>query len=181
MVYSDLGDMFPIKELPFELRALIYPHALILQHDNSAPPLLLALAADTGLYAEAQLMYQKINATVTSKNQDVFGKLKMGELMKIRHLRFMFPGPYVPRHYTPFRSYLAPRCLVILCAFSWPFLTSWIVMPLDPTVFKYISLSSIIIYSARLSISPPWTRIRANILRSAIKPHHILLILSNNC
>jgi hypothetical protein len=89
-------DMFPIKELPFELRALIYPHTLILQHDNSAPTFLLALAADAVLYAEAQRIYRAINAIVTTKNQDAFGKLKMSELMSIRHLRLVFPGPYVP-------------------------------------------------------------------------------------
>jgi hypothetical protein len=88
--------MFPIQELPFELRALIYPHALVLQHDNSAPTLLLALAADPVLYAEAQSMYRAINAIVTTKTQDAFGKLKWSELMKTRHLRFVFPGPYVP-------------------------------------------------------------------------------------
>jgi hypothetical protein len=82
--------MFPLKELPFELRALIYPHALILQHDGNAPALLLALAADAGLFAEAQRIYQAINSTLTNENQDVFGKLKMSELMKIRHLKCVF-------------------------------------------------------------------------------------------
>jgi hypothetical protein len=110
MICSDLGDMFPIKELPFELRSLIYPHALILQHDNSAPSLLLALAADTGLYAEAQLIYQKINATVMTENQDTFGKLKMGELMKIRHLRCVFPGQYVPNYQLLFHFFLTIWC-----------------------------------------------------------------------
>jgi hypothetical protein len=84
--------MFPIKELPFELRALIYPHFLILQHDGNAPALLLALAADAGLFAEAQRTYQTINSTLTDENQDVFGKLKMSELMKIRHLKCVFPS-----------------------------------------------------------------------------------------
>jgi hypothetical protein len=84
--------MFPIKELPFELRALIYPHALILQHDGNAPALLLALAADAGLFAEAQRTYQAINSTLTNGNQDVFGKLKMSELMKTRHLKCVFPS-----------------------------------------------------------------------------------------
>jgi hypothetical protein len=82
--------MFPLKELPFELRALIYPHALILQHDGNALALLLALAADAGLFAEAQRTYQAINSTLTNENQDVFGKLKMSELMKIRHLKCVF-------------------------------------------------------------------------------------------
>lgn len=49
--------MFPIKELPFELRALVYPHALVLQPDDTAPNFLLALAADAGLYAEARSIY----------------------------------------------------------------------------------------------------------------------------
>jgi hypothetical protein len=84
--------MFPIKELPFELRALIYSHALILQHDGNAPALLLALAADAGLFAEAQRVYQTINSTLASENQDVFGKLKKSELMKIRHLTCVFPN-----------------------------------------------------------------------------------------
>jgi hypothetical protein len=99
--------MFPIKELPFELRALIYPHALILQHDNSAPNFLLALAADVSLYAEAQPIYQAINAIVTTDNQAAFGKLKMSELIRIRHLRCVFPGPYVPSLSSPRRSYPA--------------------------------------------------------------------------
>jgi hypothetical protein len=84
--------MFPIKGLPFELRALIYPHALIMQHDGSAPALLLALAADAGLFAQAQSIYQAINSTLTNENQDVFGKLKRSELMKIRHLKCVFPS-----------------------------------------------------------------------------------------
>jgi hypothetical protein len=84
--------MFTIKELPFELRVLIYPHALILQHDGNAPALLLALAADAGLFAEVQRAYQAINSTLTNKNQDVFGKLKRGELMRIRHLKCVFPS-----------------------------------------------------------------------------------------
>ena len=88
--------MFPIKELPFELRALIYPHALILQSDNTTPDFLLALAADAGLYAEARSIYRAINAIITTENQDAFGKLKMGELMRIRHLRCVFSNPYVP-------------------------------------------------------------------------------------
>jgi hypothetical protein len=88
--------MFPIKELPFELRALIYPHALILQPDNTAPDFLLALAADAGLYAEARSIYRAINAIITTENQDAFGKLKMSELMRIRHLRCVFSNPYVP-------------------------------------------------------------------------------------
>ena len=87
--------MFPIKELPFELRALIYPYALILQHDDSAPALLLALAADAELFAEAHRIYQAINSTLTAENQDVFGKLKLSELMRIRHLKCVFPGSYV--------------------------------------------------------------------------------------
>jgi hypothetical protein len=88
--------MFPIKELPFELRALIYPHALILRPDNAAPDFLLALAADAGLYAEARSIYRAINAIITTENQDAFGKLKMVELMRIRHLRCVFSSPYVP-------------------------------------------------------------------------------------
>jgi len=88
--------MFPIKELPFELRALIYPHALILQSDNTTPDFLLALAADAGLYAEARSIYRAINAIITTENQDAFGKLKMSELMRIRHLRCVFSNPYVP-------------------------------------------------------------------------------------
>jgi hypothetical protein len=88
--------MFPIKELPFELRALIYPHALIMQPDNTAPNFLLALAADATLYAEARSIYRAMNAILTTKNQDAFGQLKMSELMRIRHLRCVFPNPYVP-------------------------------------------------------------------------------------
>ena len=88
--------MFPIKELPYELRALVYPHALILQPDNTAPNFLLALAADATLYADARSIYRAINAILTTKNQDAFGKLKMSELMRIRHLRCVFPSLYVP-------------------------------------------------------------------------------------
>jgi hypothetical protein len=103
--------MFPIKELPFELRALIYPHALILQHDNSAPHLLYALAADADLYAEAQPIYQAINAIISTKNQDAFRKLKMSELTKIRHLRVVFPGVYVP-HYSASFSFLPHKMIL---------------------------------------------------------------------
>jgi hypothetical protein len=85
--------MFPIKELPFELRALIYPHALILQPDNTAPNFLLALAADATLYAEARSIFRANNEILTTKNQDALGKLRMTD---IRYLRCVFPSPDVP-------------------------------------------------------------------------------------
>ncbi|KAE9379975.1 hypothetical protein N431DRAFT_394414 [Stipitochalara longipes BDJ] len=112
--------MFPIKELPFELRSLIYPHALIVQHDNSAPNFLIALAADATLYAEVEPMYLAINATVTVESHDSFSKLKMSELMRIRHLRCVFPGPQAPgpQHLKIYKSLLHNNLLTATLDFS---------------------------------------------------------------
>lgn len=70
---------------------MVYPHTLILQHDNNAPAILLALAADAELYSEAVAVYKEINAKVTSENQEAFAKLKLHEAIKIRHLKIVFP------------------------------------------------------------------------------------------
>jgi hypothetical protein len=92
--------MFPIRSLPFEIRAMIYPHTLILQHDNNAPAILLALAADSELYSEALDVYKEINAKVTTENQEAFAKLKLGEAVKIRHLKIVFPDLLAAYVYT---------------------------------------------------------------------------------
>jgi hypothetical protein len=81
--------MFFFKKLPVEIRAMIYLDALELQHDDQAPALLLALAADKDIYSEVLPIYREINAKVTLENNDAFKKLHMTRLLKIKHIKIV--------------------------------------------------------------------------------------------
>lgn len=72
-VHSDLTDpttrmslaFKSIKDVLAELREMIFTHELCLPHNNKAPDLLVALAKEPELYAEAQAIYQRINVNLT--------------------------------------------------------------------------------------------------------------------
>ena len=84
--------MFPLKDLPPEIRTLIYPlcNNLQLQHDYQKPPLLLALAPDRELYLEAYQLYRDLNTVVTAKTIQQFVLQGKEELGRIQHLRLRF-------------------------------------------------------------------------------------------
>ena len=90
--------MFPLKDLPPEIRSLIYPlsNILKLEADYQAPALLLALAPDRELYREAYSLYRALNTVVTPRNLQDFGQLSEDALGRIRHLRLRFQPCEVP-------------------------------------------------------------------------------------
>lgn len=75
-----------LYKLPPEVRMKIYPHALALNHNNQPPALLLALAKEPILYAEARSLYLKINARVDQSNREAFKARPSKQLLQIRHL-----------------------------------------------------------------------------------------------
>ena len=81
--------MFPIKNLPAEIRDMIYPHALAIQHDNQAPPLLVALAADKELYVQAQKIYRQVNIHVSAKNEEAFKMERLSKMLKYNHIKLV--------------------------------------------------------------------------------------------
>jgi hypothetical protein len=58
-----------LYKLPPEVRMKIYPHALALNYNNQPPALLLTLAKEPILYAEARSLYLKINARVDQSTE----------------------------------------------------------------------------------------------------------------
>ena len=90
--------MFPLKDLPPEIRTLIYhlENNLQLQHDYQAPALLIALAPDCELYLEAYRVYKSLNMVVTPRNLASFVGQSEDELGKIKHLRLRFQPSEVP-------------------------------------------------------------------------------------
>jgi hypothetical protein len=82
--------MIPFKKFPPEVRNMIYPHnnaLAVLHSDNMMPDLLIALAADKDLFAEALRLYKKINARVTRQNWEEFKKMRMKQLLTYEHLK----------------------------------------------------------------------------------------------
>lgn len=63
--------MFKFKELPPELRLMIYrtDDVLQIQFDGSAPPLLQALRCDLMLWEEVLDIYKKFNATYDMRHR----------------------------------------------------------------------------------------------------------------
>jgi hypothetical protein len=90
--------MFPLKDLPPEIRTLIYPlsNNLQLQHDYQAPALLIALAPDRELYREAYDIYRDLNTVVTQRNVEAFTQQSPEAVSKIKHLRLRFQPSEVP-------------------------------------------------------------------------------------
>lgn len=90
--------MFPLKDLPPEIRTLIYPlsNNLQLQHDYQAPALLIALAPDLELYREAYNIYRDLNTVITQRNVEAFTQQSPEALSKIRHLGLRFQPSEVP-------------------------------------------------------------------------------------
>lgn len=79
----DPSTTFPFKNLPEELRNLIYPHSLAIPHsDKMVPDLLMVLAADKELFAEAFRVYKRINVRVAKGNIEQFKCMRMKELLK---------------------------------------------------------------------------------------------------
>jgi hypothetical protein len=82
--------MFPFNQLPPEIRLIIYGLDGILQTriDGSAPPLLLALAADEVLYLEAKEEYRRTNISFSLSHDDSdIGNVSKTALQQIRHAR----------------------------------------------------------------------------------------------
>jgi hypothetical protein len=91
------------KTLPMELRVLVYMNGLQLQPGLQAPALLLALAANQDLYAEALPIYEKINFFAKIRNKQLFLKMPLKDLLKIRHLTLVWEG----NDLTPDRGWLS--------------------------------------------------------------------------
>jgi hypothetical protein len=90
--------MFPLKNLPPEIRTLIYPlcNNLQLQHNYQAPALLIALAPDRELYLEAYNLYRDLNTVVTPRNVQDFVAQREDVVGRIRHLMLRFQPSEVP-------------------------------------------------------------------------------------
>jgi len=74
------------KDLPWELRQLIYPHALELQPGLQAPPLLLALASEPHLYEEAREVYKRVNFVLNYRTEAAFRAMAPEALLEIPNL-----------------------------------------------------------------------------------------------
>ena len=86
-----------LKKLSAEIREMIYchNHALAIPHsDEELPALLMALAPDKVLFAEALKVYKRINVRVTKKNLEVFKSLRMTQLLRFNHLKIIYDGTY---------------------------------------------------------------------------------------
>jgi hypothetical protein len=70
------GQPFPIKRLPQGVREMVFVYVLYLQHDHSAPSVLVTLASDadmeTTLYNRAREIYFRINAISPPKMKKPF-------------------------------------------------------------------------------------------------------------
>ncbi|PBP26385.1 hypothetical protein BUE80_DR002663 [Diplocarpon rosae] len=79
---------FAFKELPNEIRSMIYPLCgnLALRHDGQAPALVLALARDSLLGAEVKTLYKEINCRIGVDNEAEFGQKKLKELLVFRNV-----------------------------------------------------------------------------------------------
>ncbi|KAE9372495.1 hypothetical protein N431DRAFT_457204 [Stipitochalara longipes BDJ] len=85
-----------LRNLPYELRHLIYPHELELQPALQAPPLLIALASEPDLCAEAHAVYEKINFVLTLQNHLIMEAMEPRTLIQIRHLTVVWEKHYNP-------------------------------------------------------------------------------------
>jgi hypothetical protein len=93
-------EPFPLKRLPKELRLKIYPlnSALSLSYTNEPPPLLLALAADPDMYAEARHLYLTQNASISHSSQEAFRKWRMSRILQLKHIRLHWGDLDAGRH-----------------------------------------------------------------------------------
>jgi hypothetical protein len=57
---------------------------------TDVPPLLLALAGDKELYAEAKACYKKSNALITFSAEAEFKKMKLADMFKLTGIKLMF-------------------------------------------------------------------------------------------
>lgn len=74
------------KDLPEEIRKMVYPLSslLAIPHDDSMlPNLLVALAFEKELFAEALEIYKRINVRVTNDNIQIFKCMRMKELLQL--------------------------------------------------------------------------------------------------
>lgn len=79
-------SVFRIRDLPPEIREKSFERELEVQVGRQAPPLLLALAADPPLYAEALRIYMKIDFALTARNWQQFRDMPQRQLFRIRQL-----------------------------------------------------------------------------------------------
>ena len=79
-------EAISFRDLPSELRQLIYPYALEVQPGLQAPPLLLALASEPYLHAEALEVFQRLNFVLSLQNDIVLEAKKAEEILEIRNL-----------------------------------------------------------------------------------------------
>jgi len=76
----------------------IYPHALAAGWGNSAPSLLVALAKQPDLFAEAKEVYLKVNANIHEGSQDSYRAIRLKKGLKLRHAMLSCKtGPYVTK------------------------------------------------------------------------------------
>jgi hypothetical protein len=81
------------NSLPNEIQDMVILQELKIQHDHSAPPILVALGTskDRRRYEVARRKYLDINFIATSQNEDIFHKMKLRDLDQIRHLEIVTP------------------------------------------------------------------------------------------
>ncbi|PBP22388.1 hypothetical protein BUE80_DR006751 [Diplocarpon rosae] len=79
---------FAFKDLPNEIRSMIYPLCgnLAMRHDGQAPALVLALARDSLLGEEVKTLYKEINCRIDVDNEAEFGRKKLKELLVFRNI-----------------------------------------------------------------------------------------------
>lgn len=85
-----------LHKLPAEVRLRIYPHALAVGWNDSAPNLLVALAKERDLFAEAREIYLKVNGTIHDGNARSYNTMRLNGALKLRNLMLSCrAGPYV--------------------------------------------------------------------------------------
>ncbi|CAL3962273.1 unnamed protein product [Diplocarpon coronariae] len=79
---------FAFKELPNEIRSMIYPLCgnLAVRHDGQAPALVLALARDPFLGEEVKVIYRETNCSIDVDNEAKFGTKKLKDLLVFRNI-----------------------------------------------------------------------------------------------
>lgn len=80
----------PFRQLPPEIRLLIYPHELILKLDKKPPALLLALTVDPVLYAEMHSIYFQTNDSIGTQLLERTRDRNLPQSLQMRHLHLVW-------------------------------------------------------------------------------------------
>jgi hypothetical protein len=91
---QDNGNLpiIQVKDLPSEVRLIIYSDELSINHLFQPPPLLVALASNPVLYAEARKLYHTSNISIT-KPKDIFKKRSMKSIFQLRTILLTWHPP----------------------------------------------------------------------------------------